>query len=116
MSLLCPKTLGSSNLPFGLLQLCQILRFSATLIGRLDSTVINKLEQHDCNAANEYVGLSSKTHSLPPIVLPSISGQLQLDTETAASHVSVSKTSKMRRCEKPLIEEQGYAASFSGNE
>ena len=113
---MCPKTLGSSNLPFGLLQLSPILRFSATLIGRLDLTVVNRLEQHDCKAANEYVGLSSKAHSWPPIVLPSISGQLQLNTETAASHVSVSETSEKRRCEKLLIEDQGHAASFSGNE
>lgn len=116
MPLLCPKTLGSSTLPFCLLQLSQILRFSATLIGKLDSTVVSRLEQHDCKTANEYVGLSSKTHSWPPIVLPSISGQLQLDTETAASHVSASEASETRRCEKPLIEDQGHAASFSGNE
>ncbi len=33
---------------------------------------------------NEYVGLSSNTHSRHLIMYPSISGRVQLDTDTAA--------------------------------
>lgn len=75
----------------GLSNLCFDLRFSlghhfsvATQVCFGDSN--KQAEQHICKTeTNDYLGLSSNTHSHLQPMLPTIAGRLQLDTEPIAA-------------------------------